>query len=84
MEAKLTVFPLRCPDCGEVQSDDDWLDGDLDEYDVLGCCEGQVMCQTCATEFDPRTGLRHERCEECDWMYEPTKPVDANQNGLLF
>ena len=63
-----TNWPVRCPACGFVESDEAWLDGDYDEFEVLGCCEGCVMCSRCTTEFDPLTGVRHDGCEECAWL----------------
>lgn len=69
-----THWPARCPQCGFTESDEAWLDGDFDEFEVAGCCEGQVMCPRCATEFDPATGLRHEVCEECEDLFPTTGP----------
>lgn len=56
---------IRCPDCGYCPAErtepseylgiDDrspvTVDEQLNEFEVVGCCEGNIMCRECACEF---------------------------------
>lgn len=44
---------VRCPKCGRESAD-------MDDWDVIGACNGNLFCQVCHCEFDPSTGAIHK------------------------
>jgi len=57
----IDAYVLECPKCkfSSVLSDRNWQ--------VLGCCDGQVMCENCHTHVEISTGREAVECGECDW-----------------
>ena len=57
------VETIACPRCG--------YEGELDNFDVGGACDGQVFCPQCHQEFDSVTRDKHD-CEKSGCQSEAT------------
>lgn len=83
---------LTCPGCGfreptpteEIRKAYANQDvSPLPEFEVLGLCEGCVMCPACHEVIDIASGERHAICQECEFDCETSMPVAPGQKELF-
>lgn len=48
----------KCPGCGYQDV--------IEHFDTIGACDDQIFCPRCHTEFNFDTGIKHERCKQCE------------------
>ena len=57
---KLDDEMIVCPGCDKIE--------DSDGFDVIGACGNNLFCTNCNCEFDPSTGVIHDKatCLHCN------------------